>query len=90
MKNLIVSWKELAKPKYGSIAEGVRHLNIACCAKITPSCINSMADGKKNIPNCINRFMIFEIAPSEYNKVESGEIDIGEFMERITIPARIK
>ena len=90
MNNLIKTWKEFAKESYNSIASGIRHLNIVCCTKITPSCINSMADGKKNIPACVNRFMIFEILPSEYKKIKKREIDIGEFMERITIPERIK
>ena len=90
MKNLITTWKEFAKINHESIAEGVRHLNIVCGTKVTPSCINEMAKGKKAVPASINRFMGFEAISSEYKKLKKREIDIGEFMQRITIPKRIR
>lgn len=89
MNNLVLSWKELAKEKYGSIAEGIRRMNKVCIARLTPSCVNTMIEGKKNVPASVNRFMTFEVVPFEYKKLKRREIDIGEFMERITIPVRI-
>lgn len=90
MKNLITTWKQFAKIEYESISEGVRHLNIVCGTKVAPSCINEMEKGKKAVPASINRFMSFEVVPSEYKKLKKREIDIGEFMQRTTIPERKK
>lgn len=90
MNNLITSWKELAKEKYGSIAEGVRHLNTVCGAKVTPSCINQMSKGEKAVPASINRFMVHDVVPDKFKKAKfkMSDLDFGIFLNDISIPER--
>jgi len=92
MKNLITAWKELAKEKYGSTAEGIRHLNIVCCTKTTPSGINEMAQGKKAVPASVNRFMLSEVLSNEFKtaKFKMNNIDYGILLNNISIPERLK
>jgi len=56
--NLIESWKERAKEKYGSIGEGVRELNMILNMKLTPSQINEMSKGKRSVPASVQNMMI--------------------------------
>ena len=90
MKNLIISWKGLAQEQYGSIAEGVRHLNIVCGTKITPTCINEMSKGKKSVPASINRQMLQEVFFSELKKEGFKIKDISSLLENISIPGRVR
>lgn len=92
MNNLITVWKEFAKENHGSIAEGIRHLNIVCCTKIRPSGLNEMAQGKKAVPASVNRFMLSEVLPAEFKKADfkMNNIDFGNLLSNISIPVRIK
>jgi len=90
VKNLITAWKDLAKEIHGSIAEGVRHLNIVCGTKVTPTCINEMAKGKKAVPASINRFMLSEVLPAKFKsaKFKMSNINFGLLLNDISIPER--
>ena len=92
MNNLIVSWKKLAKEKYGSIEEGVRHLNNVCGTKVTSTCINQMSKGKKAVPASINRYMVLDVVPDKFKKAnfKMNDLDFGIFLNDISIPERIK
>ena len=90
MKNLITTWKEYAKENHKNVSAGVRKLNTVCGTKVKLSRINEMEKGKRSIPASIVRFMSFEVVPSEYKKLKRRAIDIGEFMQRTTIPERTK
>ena len=92
MNNLIISWKELAKEKHGSINEGVRHLNNVCGTKVTSSCINSMSKGEKNVPASANRYMLFVVVSDKFKKANfrMNDLEVGVFLNDISIPERIK
>jgi len=90
MKNLITTWKDLTTETRGSVAEGVRHLNIVCGTKVTPTCINEMAKGKKAVPASINRFMLSEVLPAKFKsaKFKMSNINFGLLLNDISIPER--
>lgn len=92
MKNLITSWKVLAQENHGSVAEGVRHLNIICGTKVTPSCINEMAKGNKAVPASINRHMVLEVVPDKFKKAnfKMNDLYFSDFLNEISIPERTK
>lgn len=92
MKNLIASWKKLAQENQGSVSEGVRHLNIVCGTKVTPTCVNEMMKGNKAVPASINRFMLSEVLAIEFKtaKFKMNNIDFGLLLENISIPNRIR
>ena len=91
MSNISV-WKEEAKEDHGSINEAVRYINNILGLKLTSTCINEMAKGKKNVPvplnNYINRILTLKKIKKENYKF--AETDLEEFLESISLPERIK
>ena len=90
--NNIQAWKEEAKEEHGSISEGVRYINNILGLKLTPSCINQMEKGKKNVPvplnNFINRLLTLKKIKKENYKFT--QTDLEEFLKSISLPERIK
>lgn len=88
----ITTWKEEVKAELGSVSEGVRYINNILGLKITPTCINQMEKGKKNVPipfvNYMNRIITLKKIQKENYKLT--EIDLEEFLESISLPERIK
>lgn len=90
--NNILAWKEEAKEDHGSISEGVRYLNNILGLKLTPTCINEMAKGKKNVPVSLNNFInrLLTLKKIKKENYKFTETDLEEFLESISLPQRIK
>ena len=96
MSNLVTEWKKHSKQKHGSIAEGVRQLNITCGTSIQQGGIDLMEQGRRNIPVCVHKEMLSRILISvleSYGLSKSFSKILGKFLtdiiSRLSPPARV-
>ena len=95
MSNIITEWKKHSKEKHGSIAEGVRRLNMICNMSIQQGGIDLMEKGKRNIPVCVQRLMIGDILIEalEAAGIKAAEsiptVNFLKLTEKLSPPARI-
>ena len=96
MNNLVTEWKKHSKQKHGSIAEGVRQLNITCGTSIQQGGIDLMEQGRRNIPVCVHKEMLSRVFISvleSYGLSKRLSKTLGKFLSdivaRLSPPDRV-
>lgn len=92
MNNIAAAWIELAKNEYDSVSAGVRHMNLVCNQKMQPSSVYAMRSGKKNVPDCVYRYMLNDVLLIEMEKAgfKTTKGDFKLLRDRLSPPERIK
>jgi len=89
-ENYASSWIEFAKAEYGSVQKGVDKMNLVCNTKLQTSSVYSMANEKRNIPDCVEYHMLHDILPAELKSAGFKAGDIKKLLSRIAPPRRCK
>lgn len=93
--NLVAYWMKNAKDKHGSIAAGVRHLNMVCDMKLQTSTIYRMRDGHLGVNACLQSHMVNDVLLTALDEagIDSMGITTPDFVElirKLSLPMRVK
>ena len=86
--NLPDTWKKHAKIRYGTVASGIKSINVECDMRHTNSCINEMIVGKRNISACVHNKMLADVIVDALDGFEFKNGDVLDLYKKFRLPSR--